>query len=341
MVKEYKNNLKEYYTRQFIPIEVNTSNKLFCGIEFEFIDNENAIFFDENGEEILTYNERETARNKENEHVIEWACNNELLAKHDGSVDIELVTPPLLIDDAKNAINKTLNFIENNSHFIAWDEGRCGMHIHINKRGIKSLKKLYEFFCDYKNIFKLLSGRKMFQYCSFNDNALYNNYKYRRGRYTALNFINEHTVEFRLWRGSLNKERCNMYLLISYLLCKYSHYLHLMTISEFLFLCNNDFLNSILEKNKHIGTIHNILNNMNLLKTFFEFKKWEINIKNILKFKKFKIDMNKFLLLNNENIPHYASEYKYINSEEFINEETPTTINSNEFNNTIDEAIPF
>ena len=239
-----KNLLASYSKKQYVSESINRSYKTFMGFELELV---------ESSEDIIT--------DDQFKHLIESSVELGLLAKYDGSVDAELVSFPLQLKDFKNLLIATVRMIKDNSgEWLSWDNsrGRCGFHIHVNRNSIKSVKRLYAFINNNYQVLRLLSGRKNTQYCSFDWWELERNYKKTGSRYTAINNLNNHTVEFRFWRGSLSLPRLFMYADLTYTMCRYSHLLgdttNDLSFSEVVFLTNNEFLNQLVESKRDLCT---------------------------------------------------------------------------------------
>ena len=228
------------------------------------------------------------------QEILKSLTDHGLLCKHDGSVYAEFVSLPLIPSDCIDHLKKTANLLSDTfPYFDAWKGGKCGLHIHINRKSVKSKKNLFRFFLAYKEVFQTLSGRTNTYYCSFEDYELERNFynpSYAR-RYTALNFKNKSTIEFRLWRGTLNPDTLEMYVKITATLGRLSLYLNDLSISDFLFLCDCD--KSIMIKLD--SNIANLLTSeqisdirQDLEQLEFEFKKRNLkrNIKNLLRIKK-------------------------------------------------------
>ena len=277
--------LDKWNSRVTVPAETKKSYKVFLGYEFEVIKKDDCIrISDQTSQEII---EALTAHN--------------LLCKHDGSVYAEFVSLPLQPANCIWHLKKTADLLsETFPYFDAWKGGKCGLHIHINRKSVKSKKNLFRFFLTYKEVFQTLSGRVNTYYCSFGDYELERNFynpSYAR-RYSALNFKNKSTIEFRLWRGTLNPDTLEMYVKVTATLGRLSLYLNELTISEFLFLCDCD--KSIMIK---LGAnIANLLTSdqisdikQGLERLDFEFKKrnFKKNIKNLLKIKREKEEIKR------------------------------------------------
>lgn len=270
--------LDKWNSRVVVPEETKKSCKIYLGYEFEVIKKDDCLIIsDPTAQEILKV-----------------LTDQGLLCKHDGSVYAEFVSLPLQQSDCISHLKKTASILSSDfPYFDAWKGGKCGLHIHINRRSIKSKKNLFRFFLTYKEVFQTLSGRTNTYYCSFGDYELERNFynpAYAR-RYTALNFKNKSTIEFRLWRGTLNPETLEMYVKVTATIGRLSLYLNDLSIAEFLFLCDCD--KSIMIKLE--SNIANLLTSdqisdirQDLGRLDFEFKKRNLkrSIRNLLRIKK-------------------------------------------------------
>jgi hypothetical protein len=112
----------------------------------------------------------------------------------------------------------------------SWDTGTCGLHIHISRAGFSSGSHQHRFLqLVYSNpeFYSTLAGREASHWAKFDDVVKaqrqidddgYYNYKSWRSykhklsrhndncsdRYSAVNTLNRHTLEMRIFRGSIN-----------------------------------------------------------------------------------------------------------------------------------------
>ena len=270
--------LKKWNSRVNVPESIKKSFKTFIGYEFEVIKKDDCLLLS----------------SKTSEELLEVLTNHNLLCKQDGSVFAEFVSLPLEPSDCVEHLQKTASILSRDfPYFDAWKGGKCGLHLHLNRKSVKSKKNLLTFFLGNKKIFETLSGRLNTYYCSFSSYDIERNFnspKYA-SRYVALNFKNKSTIEFRLWRGTLNIDTLEMYVKVTSTLGKLSQYLPNLTLSEFLFLCNCDCaIDSKLETNicnlLTSEEISEIRQDMNRLDFIFRLKHFKRNIKNLLRVKK-------------------------------------------------------
>ena len=284
--------LDKWNSRVTVPGEIKKSYKAFLGYEFEVIKKDDCIRISDQTSQL----------------ILKALTDHNLLCKRDGSVYAEFVSLPLQPADCIQHLQKTASILsEDFPYFDAWKGGKCGLHIHINRKSVKNKKNLFRFFLTYKEVFQTISGRVNTFYCSFGDYELERNFynpSYAR-RYSALNFKNKSTIEFRLWRGTLNPDTLEMYVKLTATLGRLSLYLNSLSVSEFLFLCDCD--KSIMIKLE--SNIANLLTSdqisdirQNLEQLEFEFKKRNLkrNIKNLLRIKKEKERQEKQQQDNNQ-----------------------------------------
>lgn len=185
--------------------------------------------------------------------------SNWLLMERDGSLSdngIEFITIPMLPKDIK-AKNTWYDFIEYmSSRASSWNTSTCGLHIHIGREILgktaeshsettgKLLFLYHHFLKDHDTNIKIYGRAR-----AYNDNdgkvkegdavkLLGNDVlavksvkdklkseltkRTMRDRYFDINLRNEHTIEFRKGRGSLNVDRIISVIEYSELMCKYA-----------------------------------------------------------------------------------------------------------------------
>ena len=202
--ESFNETIHDYYFKPD-PIFYGTG-KLFMGVEIEL---------DEGGEDDDNAETLLDIANFNNDH---------LYAKHDGSLDngIELVSHPMTLEYHKNnmpwkdVLRKAI-YLDYRSHQAM----TCGLHVHINKSAfgnttpeqeevIAKLIFFYEKFwaeiLRFSRRTETQANRWASRYggaISTCKNSLDNAKKAGLGRYTAVNLMNENTVEFRIFRGTL------------------------------------------------------------------------------------------------------------------------------------------
>ena len=108
-------------------------------------------------------------------------------------------------------LEKLITDLKEVSNPTAWDNGRCGLHIHFNRAEVsnEAQKFLKQFMIENHDFIAKISGRDDFNYCRkpvYDDYELdSNNNIYNYSRYLTLNFTPD-TLEFRFWRGTLKTE---------------------------------------------------------------------------------------------------------------------------------------
>jgi len=159
--------------------------------------------------------------------------STDLKVSHDGSLDngFEIITMPCSLNYHKTQINwkdgmqRALE-LDYKSH----DAGTCGLHVHVNRSYFETPrdkhiaeKKLSLVVQNNKEWLKTFSRRKNFEYCEFkggNEPFVVSDFadsEHRinaperlqtlvdayNGHYSAVNFANDDTIEFRFFRGTL------------------------------------------------------------------------------------------------------------------------------------------
>lgn len=292
-----KSCLNSYTKKHHIESSINDSNLFYIGFELELVESPDGV------------------STNELEELVSLATDSNLLAKYDGSVDAELVSRPLLRDDLKEKIKETLAIVSKSSaNWVSWDQsseysagGRCGFHLHVNKRPIKNIKAIYRFINRYEDFFKVFSGRKNLYYCRVDPYYMANNYNKRHNyRYSAINNLNAYTVEFRLWRGSLNFQRLCFYVDLTYTLCKYSHVLNRMTLEDVLFLTNNNFVFNFLDDDHAIWPSYDTSKEIKAMQRLCRMKHNKIGMR----------FLNYYHKLDNKHLERWRARYERQQEEE-------------------------
>jgi len=158
--------------------------------------------------------------------------------KSDGSLSdgFEIVTHPMTHDFYQNQASElwnTLEHLRTNYSMKSWGTSTCGLHIHISRTGFKGGAHMHRFLnLIYSNeeFYSLMAGRNSSRWAKFDD-VLQSawegerdefgsrNYKTwrsyrdkiehgrRSDRYSAVNTQNAHTLEMRIFKGSIKSSR--------------------------------------------------------------------------------------------------------------------------------------
>ena len=208
----YKPNPNFHHIRNgFSTIESRVLKKdtLYMGIELEIDSNDDNDSKNECAEKI--------ARDEST-----FYCKNDSSLKH----GFEIVSHPITWDYFKaNKITfESVLKVSKENHFLSHDVGTCGMHIHVSKDSLSNLDifKIVYFVFSNPDFIKIISNRNWHQintWASVNiEDFLFNarnpKEKVRRlsevakaksgGGRVAINLRNSQTIEFRIFRGTLN-----------------------------------------------------------------------------------------------------------------------------------------
>lgn len=164
--------------------------------------------------------------------------NNLAYLKADGSVrrGFEIVTHPIAHNELRgmnlDPYWDTIERLRTDYQFRSWDsDASCGLHIHLSRKGFSNGAHLHRFLqFIYRNpeMMMKFAGRKSDDYATFQDIWKYDEYdrpyrtyahklsyvgsrphtstRYSSTRGSAVNTNNEHTIELRFFRGTLNKK---------------------------------------------------------------------------------------------------------------------------------------
>jgi len=155
-----------------------------------------------------------------------FKLNNKVYCKHDGSLNqgFEIVSYPATLNyhvEQKENYKVVFNYLLS-KNYISHDAETCGLHIHVNKNffgdselqvdyNISKILYVFEKFWDKFVTFSRRTERSLQRWARnyrFDiSNDLIANLKIAKGqyeRYFSVNLQNEHTIEFRMFRGTLN-----------------------------------------------------------------------------------------------------------------------------------------
>lgn len=132
--------------------------------------------------------------------------------KRDGSLEegYEIVTHPSSLAFHLNNMEwkKALSILRS-MKFRSHDTSTCGLHVHASKRYLTSSEqiRLGVFVALNQERFEKLARRTSERWCKFKkleDNEV-NDMNYSESRYEAVNWTNDSTIEFRMFKGTLNE----------------------------------------------------------------------------------------------------------------------------------------
>lgn len=161
----------------------------------------------------------------------------------DASVDFEVISAPEGLDKVQKNLSHIIDVLSNYD-CKSWDHSSgCGLHFHVNRRGVHHIKNIVKFFVDNQTDIIKLSGRtpdQITSWCRFDslpDLLDYSDKELLKGtlftsRYSAINFNNRCTIEFRLFRASLRKERVNAYIAFLKAIFKNARFLNKVNFNQ-------------------------------------------------------------------------------------------------------------
>lgn len=154
--------------------------------------------------EVEGYETAEQAAEYIRQHLPATYCT----LKRDGSLGeagVEIVTRPDSMAVHKRMVSTFFKDSPGRA-LSSWTNGRCGMHVHISKAALSQLQigKMLCFLNEPAavNFISKIAGRKPCNWCKVHKKKL-TDVRKERDRYTALNVTNAHTVEVRIFKGTL------------------------------------------------------------------------------------------------------------------------------------------
>jgi hypothetical protein len=142
--------------------------------------------------------------------------------KSDGSLNngMEIVGHPMTLEWTRKEFPfQIIDTLRSNFNATAWDTENCGFHVHVSRVAFDNDPHLFRFCKFFRSNVRFLTafaGRHSTSYAAYDSNGEYessaehlkNKVKGReRSRYQAVNTTNEDTVEIRIFRGTLRKDR--------------------------------------------------------------------------------------------------------------------------------------
>lgn len=127
-----------------------------------------------------------------------------------GSSGYEIVTRPDCPSVHKRIFGEVLKRGSVSATTRSWQSGRCGIHIHVSRAPLSQLwvGRMLVFINSeqLKPIVSKVAGRYGTTYSSIGAKKLTDGRKKGYSRYDALNTSGDNTIEFRIFRGTLNRE---------------------------------------------------------------------------------------------------------------------------------------
>lgn len=147
--------------------------------------------------------------------IVENTLGKRAYLKEDGSLEngFEIVTHPHSLAEFQESVDWGFLTRLKGEGFRSWDTSSCGLHVHISRTAFADdnhLLRFMKFIYDNKGAVRTLAGRSS-DYAKFSDSGrLVSKVKQgitSDGHMSAVNTENDETIEVRVFRGSLRKER--------------------------------------------------------------------------------------------------------------------------------------
>lgn len=187
--------IKDYSYKPHSPSFFGTG-KLFFGCELEVNVSSNYTLDDKASEVIDLLND------DGNDHVY---------LKSDSSIGrgFEIVTHPHSYDEIRKLWLE--KWSENLRGITSHHSGRCGFHVHVSRKAFTSMhiQKLVVFINapENANLVRTVAQRDCSGWGRIKHDKSIGHCGYSYDRYEAINLMNHHTIEFRIFRGNARKNR--------------------------------------------------------------------------------------------------------------------------------------
>lgn len=187
--------------------------------------------------------------------------------KNDGSLDdgFELVTHPmtfdfLMDDEASQEVWDTIYALREKYNARSYNTRTCGFHIHISRSGFNGGAHMHRFLnLVYSNpkLYQKLAGRSSDQWAKFDDvyRRYYDDYTgtykltksfkdklsgYRNSdRYSAVNTLNQHTLEMRIFKGTMSIPALKAHIQLAHASVEYTRNLSVQQVARGAYGTNN------------------------------------------------------------------------------------------------------
>jgi hypothetical protein len=109
----------------------------------------------------------------------------------------------------------------------------CGLHIHVDKGDLKpcDLAKIDIFMGHNSDFFTTLARRTSYEYAK-PKNKTSGDWGKKRSRYSAVNFTPENTIEFRLWKSTMNYDMLLGYIDLSIAIVEWAKSQRVMSLLQ-------------------------------------------------------------------------------------------------------------
>lgn len=183
--------------------------------------------------------------------VNEFAINNEnkfIYIKSDSTIPqfgCQLVSYPATLEYHLSKLSKWKTILRNakNNNFKSYSIQDCGLHIHVNKDFFTQESiKLLDYFVNENEQFFVKIARRYSKYSKYllKPYDMYGT-PININRHCALNLCNDRTIQFRIFKGTLNYNSLMAYFELVYNLCYYIKQCKKPTKNDFIqFVSNNN-----------------------------------------------------------------------------------------------------
>lgn len=203
-VHSTKYTIKDYACKRFAP--PIGKGPLYLGVELEV-------------EVVNVSSDSEDPRADLEDHAVSTQTRfsaDFVILKEDGSLDtgFEIVTRPASFDVQLTEWTRFFDAIPRSEYLRdlrSWNPGNCGMHVHVSRTALSGLQlgKMLVFVNspEHTEFIKFVAGRDAARWAARHVKRVGDARMPDFNRYQAINTSGSNTIEFRIFRGTLRRER--------------------------------------------------------------------------------------------------------------------------------------
>jgi hypothetical protein len=148
-----------------------------------------------------------------------------------GSDGLEMVTHPCTLDYHRNEfpLAMLIDLLKDHS-YVSYDNADCGFHVHVPRSALTQSEavKVGLLIYRFENKFSAIAQRDCEEYAKFKHFKASKHSTDDYDRYSAVNYSNSNTIEFRIFKGTLARKSimaylCTVHSAVNFIRCHNTH----------------------------------------------------------------------------------------------------------------------